>query len=122
VRTFLNVKKTVFSNLEYLYPDILSTRFTETPREKLDHKKGREINARISFHHLDGYLQCKEIFEGDELIEYYYDWYAGNGEILQKFHAHYHRDEAPEEVKQFDPWHFTFQQIWTKKMVSVTKG
>ncbi|MEN1988981.1 hypothetical protein [Paenibacillus hubeiensis] len=106
MRKFLNVKKTVFSNLDHVYPEIFSARPIETPREELDHKKGREINVNIKFHDYDGYLQCKEIFEGDELIEYYYDWYAGNKEILQKFHAHYHRDETPHEFKKFDPWHF----------------
>lgn len=29
-----------------------------------------------------------------------------NGEVLQEFHAHYHPNEAPEDVSQFDPWNF----------------
>lgn len=103
----LNIPKTTFSNLEYIYADILEVRFAETKQEELDHKKGREINARITFHYDDCYLQCREIFDSNQqLIEYYYDWYAGNGEVLLKFHAHYHPVGTPEEITQFDPWHW----------------
>ncbi|MDF9840161.1 MULTISPECIES: hypothetical protein [unclassified Paenibacillus] len=103
---FLGLNKTVFSNLEYLYKEILEVRYSETPRGELDHKKGREINAKITFHYYDGYLKCREIFEGSQLIEYYYDWYANNGVIIQKFHAHYHPGGTPDEITQFDPWHW----------------
>ncbi|WP_051505129.1 hypothetical protein [Paenibacillus durus] len=86
-------------------------RVAETPQQELDHKKGREVNAKISFHHDDCYLRCREIFDSSSmLIEYYYDWHAGNGEVLQKFHAHYHPKEASDDVRQFDPWHFHVPQ------------
>ncbi|WP_162515390.1 hypothetical protein [Paenibacillus pinistramenti] len=92
--------------MEYLYNEILEVRFSETERKQLDHKKGREVNAKITFHYYNGNLRCREIFEGTELIEYYYDWYANNGAIIQKFHAHYHPGGTPEEITQFDPWHW----------------
>ncbi|MDO3409890.1 hypothetical protein QWJ34_08960 [Saccharibacillus sp. CPCC 101409] len=110
MQKFLGIDKTTFSNLEYMYSEILEARDLERNRLELDHKKGREVNAKITFHHYDGYLRCKEIFEGTNLIEYYYDWYAGNGEILQKFHAHYHTSDTPEEIKKFDPWHWHVPQ------------
>ncbi|MFD0712945.1 hypothetical protein [Paenibacillus sp. GCM10027626] len=106
MQKFLGISKTTFSNLEYIYGEILEARASETRKDELDHKKGREVNAKITFHHYDGYLRCKEIFEGTNLIEYYYDWHAGNGEVLQKFHAHYHPGDAPDEVKKYDPWHW----------------
>lgn len=106
MQRLLGISKTTFSNLEYIYSEILEARASETNSSSLDHKKGREVNAKITFHYYEGYLRCKEIFSGDQLIEYYYDWYAGNGEILQKFHAHYHPVDTPEEIKQFDPWHW----------------
>ncbi|MEJ8305685.1 hypothetical protein [Saccharibacillus sacchari] len=106
MQKLLGINKTTFSNLEYMHNAIFSVRYTETGKEHLNHTKGREINAKIIFHHYDGYLSCKEIFDGIHLIEYYYDWYAGNGQILQKFHAHYHPADTPEEIKEFDPWHW----------------
>lgn len=103
----LNIPKSTFATLENIYDEIFSIHFREVKKDDLDHKKGREVNAKISFHDNDCYLYCKEIFDRDSmLVEYYYDWYAGNGQILQKFHAHYHPTEAPEDVKIFDPWHF----------------
>lgn len=51
-------------------------------------------------------LYCTEIIDkvSDEIIEYYYDWQSSS-DTLMKFHAHYHPDEAPQEVKQYDPFH-----------------
>ena len=102
----LGIPKTIFSNLEVRYEQIFNVSFSETPKDQLNHKKGREVLAKIKFYDDDCYLHCREIFEKNELLEYYYDWYAGNGTILQKFHAHYHPNDAPEEVSRFDPWHW----------------
>jgi len=51
-------------------------------------------------------LKCIELIDNatNEIIEYYYDW-QDSSTTLMKFHAHYHPDEAPQEVKQFDPFH-----------------
>ena len=102
----LGITKTTFSNLEVRYEQIFSVSFSETPQGQLDHKKGREVLAKIRFFDDTCYLQCREIFDNNNLVEYYYDWYAGNDTILQKFHAHYHPNDTPEEVKKFDPWHW----------------
>ncbi|MFS0862179.1 hypothetical protein [Fredinandcohnia sp. 179-A 10B2 NHS] len=51
-------------------------------------------------------LKCVEYIDNqtNEIIEYFYDWDDSSG-TLMKFHAHYHPDEAPEKVKEFDPFH-----------------
>ncbi len=51
-------------------------------------------------------MHCHEVSDGDGYLAiYYYDWYDSKGNIIYKFHMHYHPDEAPEEVKKFDPFH-----------------
>jgi hypothetical protein len=47
------------------------------------------------------------------LVEYYYDWYAGDGQILQKFHAHYHPKETPEDVVVVNNLNQTLHRQWT---------
>ncbi|MEK3883910.1 hypothetical protein [Paenibacillus sp. PL2-23] len=116
-RTTLNIPKTTFLNLSYIYNEILEARTAEVNNRELDHKKGREVNAKITFHYTDCYLRCKEIFEPSTylLVEYYYDWYAGNGEILGKYHAHYHPNGTPAEITQYDPWHWHVPKDLTDK-------
>ncbi|WP_144509561.1 hypothetical protein [Bacillus sp. FJAT-22090] len=53
MQNLLGISKITFSNLEYIYGEILEARASETAKDKLDHKKGREVNAKISFHHYD---------------------------------------------------------------------
>ncbi len=59
----LNIPKSTFGTLENLYDEILTIRFQEVKEKDLDHKKGREVNAKISFHDNECYLHCKEIFD-----------------------------------------------------------
>lgn len=82
-QNILIISKSVFATLENLYDDIFLIQYREIEGQDLDHKNGREVKVRISFHDNDCYLYCKEIFDRDSmLVDYYYDWYAENGQIL----------------------------------------
>lgn len=48
MQKFLGIDKTTFSNLEYIYNEILEVRVSESRKDELDHKKGREVNAKIT--------------------------------------------------------------------------
>ena len=49
MQKFLGIDKTTFSNLEYICNEILEVRVSEARKDELDHKKGREVNAKITF-------------------------------------------------------------------------
>lgn len=67
--------------------------------------QAKRIKFRLSFEVPS--LKCVEFIDNntDEIIEYFYDWEDSSFGTFMKFHAHYHPKEAPESVKQFDPFH-----------------
>jgi hypothetical protein len=56
-------------------------------------------------------LKCVEYIDNQtgEIIEYFYDWDDHDG-TLMKFHAHFHPEEAPDKVKEFDPFHLHLKE------------
>jgi len=56
-------------------------------------------------------LKCVEYIDNqtNEIIEYFYDWEDASG-TLMKFHGHYHPEEAPDEIKEFDPFHLHIKE------------
>ncbi|WP_248278564.1 DUF6516 family protein [Bacillus sp. DNRA2] len=107
----LGIKRSNFRKLETLdYKDIIDE-VTPIPSKRalIHHGPNVSVQAkRIKFKlHLEiPPLYCVEYIDNasGEIIEYHYDWEDSSG-ILMKFHAHYHPEEAPASVKQFDPFH-----------------
>ncbi|WP_420916913.1 toxin-antitoxin system TumE family protein [Paenibacillus thiaminolyticus] len=44
-------------------------------------------------------LQCHEIIDvNGEIESYYYNWNDSNGNLIMKFHAHFHPSGTPYEI------------------------
>jgi hypothetical protein len=51
-------------------------------------------------------MHCIEMLRQNEIELYWYDWYDDKKELIMKFHAHYHPEGTPAEIKMYDPYHF----------------
>lgn len=101
-----NFIKTNFFLLEKDYKEILEVQpgpVTSPPQYRTD--VHTVVSKRILFYDMS-YLTCVEFSNQDrQLLQYYYEWYNPERNLIMKFHAHYHSEDTPEEIRKFDPFH-----------------
>ncbi|WGU93395.1 DUF6516 family protein [Paenibacillus dendritiformis] len=98
----LGIKKSSFRFLNMEYDDII---LEIRPGAFSLPSEPRSVRQTIVFRDFSK-LQCHEIIDANGEIEsYYYNWNDSNGNLIMKFHAHFHPAGTPYEIARFDPFH-----------------
>jgi Family of unknown function (DUF6516) len=105
----LKIPRTGFHVLKLDFPDLLME-IRDKDQRSLPSRymsKGFSVQAKVLVFHDLSKLHCIEKVDiaTQEIEEYWYDWENTQGEVIMKFHGHYHEPGTPPEITQFDPFH-----------------
>ncbi|MEH7400516.1 DUF6516 family protein [Gottfriedia acidiceleris] len=119
-------ERTKFNLIELYYKDIIreiqNIPSTDIPKHFGPNVYCQAKRIKFMFESDIPDLKCIEYIDKktDKIVAYFYDWESSAGAIM-KFHNHYHHDEAPEDVKEFDPFHLHIGQDRFDKLAKARK-